>query len=262
MPPIARLVLPWALALVAGFGVGRWSGGEDAPAASRRPAARLAEPRVERTPSAVSIAEANEAATTETGEPGEGAFSEPTPPPHDPGEALGVAIDTLRDDEIIAALATATGIGAEELRDVRDPRAMARRMSQIALEDVIRPSEERPPGLARVYFSEESLAGDPAESPSAATKFDGRSDLVATFATEEYDLDRVFVKWTRLDDPEIVDFGPAPVIPGADYGEAWLRPDSALRPGRYKVGVFSGDEAMRPLADGRYRVVAEDAKTN
>ena len=85
---------------------------------------------------------------------------------------------------------------------------------------------------------------------------------VVRLASSWDDLDRVFVKWTRLDDPEIVDFGPAPVIPGADYGEAWLRPDSALRPGRYKVGVFSGDEAMRPLADGRYRVVAEKAKAD
>ena len=127
---------------------------------------------------------------------------------------------------------------------------------------VIRPARERPPGLARIYFSEESLAGDPAEASAAATKFDGRSDLVATFPTAEYDLDRVFVKWTRLDDPEMVDFGPAPVTPGADYGEAWLRPDSALRPGRYRVGVFSADEAMRPLAEGRYRVVDEEAKAD
>jgi hypothetical protein len=251
---------------MAGFGVGRWLGGEDAPAApSPRPAAleaRLAERQPEPAPASHLISEVNEEPPAEPEDPRAGLVRELAAHPGDPAEALGVAIDSLRDDEIIAALATATGIGAEELRDVRDPRAMAKRMSQIALEDVIRPSGERPPGLARVYFSEESLAGDPAESPAAATKFSGRSDLVATFPTAEYDLEQVFVKWTRLDDPEIVDFGPAPVIPGADYGEAWLRPDSALRPGRYKVGVFSADEAMRPLADGRYRVVAEKAKAD
>ena len=51
MPPIARLVLPWVLALVAGFGVGRWFGAEEAPAAaSRHPAPPLAQPRAERAP--------------------------------------------------------------------------------------------------------------------------------------------------------------------------------------------------------------------
>jgi hypothetical protein len=34
----------------------------------------------------------------------------------------------------------------------------------------------------------------------------------------------------------------------------WLRPKSNLRPGRYKVTFYSGDETMRPLASGLYSV--------
>ena len=62
------------------------------------------------------------------------------------------------------------------------------------------------------------------------------------------------MKWTRLDDPELVLFRPYPVTPGARYSEVWLRPDSNLRPGRYKVTFYSGDETMRPLASGLYSV--------
>ena len=64
------------------------------------------------------------------------------------------------------------------------------------------------------------------------------------------------MKWTRLDDPEVVLFRTFPIRPGARYSEIPLEADRALPPGRYKVAFYSADEAMEPVASGRYSVVA------
>jgi hypothetical protein len=179
--------------------------------------------------------------------------------PGDPAEVLGVAIDTLRDDEILAALSTITDLDAEELRDVRDPRALARRMSEIALEDLIHAPRDRPADLARVYFSEDVLTDDPAHDGAGTSRvFNGKDPILASFPNEEYAGDRVFLKWSRLDDPGIVLFRPYTVTRGARYSEIWLEPDEGLAPGRYRVAFYSADEAMHPVASGNYSVVASN----
>jgi len=187
----------------------------------------------------------------------------PRPPAYagNPAAALGAVIDSLRDDEIIAALSTATHMDPEELRDVRDLRALAQRMSEVAMEDLIGGAADPGSDLDTVYFSEEALSGDPPSGDRAPAKprtFSGKEPILATFPTADYPDERVFMKWTRLDDPELVLFRPYPVTPGARYSEVWLRPDSNLRPGRYKVTFYSGDETMRPLASGLYSVPSPD----
>ncbi|MDE0886417.1 MAG: hypothetical protein OSB70_12900 [Myxococcota bacterium] len=52
-----------------------------------------------------------------------------------PAAALDAVIDSLRDDEIIAALSTATHMDPEELRD---QRALAQRMFEVALQVIAR----------------------------------------------------------------------------------------------------------------------------
>ena len=189
---------------------------------------------------------------------------------NDPIEILDAVIDSLRDDEIIAALSTATQMDPEELRDVRDPRAMAQRMSAIAMEDLIDTGRVESDDLARVRFSKDGprdsndSQGDSApQAPGEGgpSRFSGKDSIRATFSTADYADRRVFMKWSRVDEPEVVLFRPYPVTPGARTSEVALRHRSKLPPGRYKVAFYSGDETMRPLASGRYTVVSpgEDA---
>ena len=189
---------------------------------------------------------------------------------NDPVEILDAVIDSLRDDEIIAALSTATQMDPEELRDVRDPRAMAQRMSAIAMEDLIDTGRVESDDLARVRFSKDGprdsndSQGDStpqAPGEKGPSRFSSKDSIRATFSTADYADRRVFMKWSRVDEPEVVLFRPFPVTPGARTSEVALRHRSKLPPGRYKVAFYSGDEAMRPLASGRYTVVSpgEDA---
>ena len=186
----------------------------------------------------------------------------------DPGEIFGAVIDALRDDEIIAALATVTDMSAEEVRDVRDPRALARRMSQIALGDLLGSPGQRPPGLAEVQFFAPSSAraGGKVEGQAEGTArgaqrkgetggpFNGKQPVFARFARDDRRDDRVFMKWTRMKGPEIILFRPFPVSTRSEIAEIELRPESPLPPGLYKVAFYSADETMRPLASGHYSV--------
>ena len=263
-----RIALAWSLAFVAGIGVGRWmGGGEPSPPIVR--ATGLSEPSLAQEPPNPGGSE-SPAQTVRVPAPSgapQAAPAVPEPPgfASDPAAALGAVIDSLRDDEIIAALSTATHMDPEELRDVRDLRALAQRMSEVAIQDLVGNAESPTRGQNTVYFSKEALAGDPPagdQAPAKPRKFGAEEPILATFPTADYSEERVFMKWTRLDDPELLLFRAYPVAPGARYTEVWLRPESKMRPGRYKVAFYSGDEAMRPLASGHYSVPRPDEDTH
>ena len=259
-----RVAAVWILAFGLGVGVGRWM---SAPADAEPARHRATTPAPSTLPGSVQTqGTASSAPETQEG-------SNRRPPlesdekmaeagsladyPGDTAEVLGAAIDTLRDDEIIAALSTITDAHPEDLRDIRDPRALAQRMSAIAMEDLIRAPSERPGGLARVYFSEEELKGDPdRENAGTGREFGGKVPILATFSNADYREDRVFLKWSRLDDPGIVLFRPYPVDRGPRYSAVWLEPRKELPPGRYRVAFYSSDEALDPVASGLYSVVA------
>jgi hypothetical protein len=262
--PKGRIAFAWSLAFVAGIGVGRWMGGGEpsppivlATGLSGPPLAQEApNPGGPESQTRESQTKGLKVPVPGGALPG-GSVPDPATYAGNPAEALVAVIDTLRDDEIIAALSTATGMEAEDLRDVRDLRALAQRMSQVAMEDLVGGAADPGRDLDAVYFSEEALTGDPPAGDRAPAKprtFNGKEPILATFPTADYPDERVFMKWTRLDDPELVLFRPYPVTPGARYSEVWLRPESNLRPGRYKVAFYSGDETMRPLATGHYSV--------
>ncbi|HIG00978.1 MAG TPA: hypothetical protein EYQ66_06680 [Myxococcales bacterium] len=263
-----RIALSWSLAFVAGIGVGRWMGGGEPSPPSVRATGLSGPPIAQESPNPGGSESPNTLRpnTLRVPAPSGAPQAAPAVPDRpgfagDPAAALGAVIDSLRDDEIIAALSTATHMDPEELRDVRDLRALAQRMSEVALEGLVGGAETPASDLDTVYFSEEALSGDPPSGDRAPAKprtFSGKEPILATFSTAEYPDERVFMKWTRLDDPELVLFRPYPVTPGARSSEVWLRPESNLRPGRYKVTFYSGDETMRPLASGLYSVPSPD----
>jgi hypothetical protein len=237
-----RLAALAVLIFAAGLGVGRWLA-ETSPPAARATAAATVQ---KATAPAPRPAPASEPATPESpsglAQSGE-----------DPREIFGTVIDALRDDEIIAALATITDMSAEEVRDVRDPRALAQRMSEIAVSDLLGSPGSRPPGLGEVYFSTESDPRDLGDGKKTGP-FNGKETLFARFSRDDHRDDRVFMKWTRMKGPEIILFRRFPVSTNSEIAEIELRPNSPLPPGLYKVAFYSDDDRMRPLASGHYSV--------
>ena len=259
----ALIALAWALAFVAGLGGGRWLGGEatsEAAVPAPPMAAQSTSPKANLSPSSSLEIPQGTNGTDAPVPPTEDTPSEAARSladyPGDTAEVLGAAIDTLRDDEIIAALSTITDAHPEDLRDIRDPRALAQRMSEIAMEDLISAPSERSGDLPRIYFSEDELRGDPdREGAGTSREFGGKGPILATFSNADYREDRVFLKWSRVDDPGIVLFRPYPVDRGPRYSAVWLEPRDELPPGRYRVAFYSSDEALDPVASGLYSVV-------
>jgi len=247
-----------ALVFAAGFGIGRWAAGPTeehppaAPALSRTAAPAEESVRPTARPAALAPQPISPAPRPDQENAGR-SLSESA---ENPGEIFGAVIDALRDDEILAVLATATDMNAEELRGVRDPRALARRMSQIAVGDLLSKPGEHPPNLGRVYFSEQRGRQ---EADGEAATFTGKEPIIARFANDDYRDGRVFMKWTRTEGPEIVLFRPFPVKFTSHYSEIELRSESALPPGRYKVAFYSDDERMQPVASGHYFIASEES---
>jgi hypothetical protein len=240
-----------ALTFAAGLGVGRWLGQAPAPASPATARQAALKPALDAAPTkapgpAPRAAPASEPSASES-PPGLAQSGE------DPREIFGSVIDALRDDEIIAALATITDMSAEDVRDVRDPRALAQRMSEIAVSDLLGSPGNRPPGLGEVYFSNQSDPQDLGDSEKTGP-FDGRKAIFARFSREDSRDDRVFMKWTRMKGPEIILFRRFPVSTNSEIAEVELRPESPLPPGLYKVAFYSDDDRMRPLASGHYSI--------
>jgi hypothetical protein len=165
-------------------------------------------------------------------------------------EPIAQAISELSDAELRSVLASTVRLGDDDLDEVRDVRAFAARLADIAMADIVAPASTDAGG-SRVVFAtrpDPDPAGDAASFPPDTQK------IYAAFPTPDPSHDAVMVKWYRRDDPRILLFQRYPVVPGDDRGYVWLDPGAGWEPGQYEVGVYTGDEAVTLVASGRYAV--------
>jgi hypothetical protein len=171
----------------------------------------------------------------------------------DTRQLVRVAVDDLGEQEIRSMLASTAQLGPEELDQVTDLRAFARRMAEVAMDGVVEPGEDADED-SRVVFTTGPVLRDPqAVARSRFGQDQGR--IYAIFPTGSYQRDAVMTKWYRSDPPQILLFQRHAVHPGAAYSYVWLEPDPAWEPGQYRVDIYAADEAVTRLASGGYTVV-------
>ncbi|NQZ99508.1 MAG: hypothetical protein HRU01_23620 [Myxococcales bacterium] len=170
----------------------------------------------------------------------------------DPAEILGVVIDAMSDRELRSSLTSLTSLTEGDLDEIRDLRAFTRRVTEVALDSVIGFGAPETASLAHVQFSQSVNPQNIAELAQERFASDGK--IYAVFPMEEYRDDDVFVKWYRTDDPEILLFDRYPIQREADYNYVWLDKESGWPEGEYSVDFYSGDDAMKKIAAGRYFV--------
>ena len=184
------------------------------------------------------------------------------------------AISAMSDSEISAALMSTVQLSPDELGEVRDIRAFAERMLDVAMQGVTEP-ENDVPGTARVSFASacpavavstlQALAltaeravkgpagGEMAGGPGARFPA-GRRRLYANFPTPDPGREQVLVKWFRTDRPRILLMQRYPLRAGDTSAYVWLEPEGGWEVGNYQVDVYAADEAVSPLASGRYEI--------
>lgn len=168
----------------------------------------------------------------------------------DPSEIVGVIIGSMTEEELISSLTSFTDISPEKIKDASEPHAYANRLVELAMEDLIRQPAPEAGEVEQVHFSERSASEE--ERQLELTSFTGNDRILARFPMKDYEGSEVFVKWTRVDDPEIMLFNHYPIKPDAAFNYVWLEPKDGWEPGDYQVNFYTADEKMTPLATGRY----------
>ena len=120
------------------------------------------------------------------------------------------------------------------------------------MEDTLQPGNNVA-GAEHVVFTSSPQTGD--LDSTAREQFNpDEPQIYAVFPTEDFEGDTVMIKWYRRDQPKILLLQRYSIVPGEPHGYVWFRPDGGWEPGQYEVNIYSGDEAMRPLAAGHYAV--------
>ena len=167
--------------------------------------------------------------------------------------ALGErAIAAMSDAELSAALMSTVQLSQDELGEVRDIRAFAGRMLEVAMLGVVEADQEVP-GTARVSFSQDG-PGDVTTATIGGRFPAGSQRIFANFPTPDPERGQVLVKWFRTDRPRILLMQRYPLRPGDRSAYVWLDSEGGWTPGNYQVDVYAADEAVTPLASGRYEI--------
>jgi hypothetical protein len=161
-------------------------------------------------------------------------------------------IAQMSDRELRTAIATTTELDEEDLEGVEDVHAYAARLAEIAMDGILSEADS-PSGANRVLFATVAPRGDP--SAVARDRFEPSDRIIyAIFPTGDYRDDYVTLKWYRTDVPQILMLDRHRIVPGDPHGWVWIRRPEDWEAGEYQVDVYSGDEGMRRIATGRYRV--------
>ena len=66
---------------------------------------------------------------------------------------------------------------------------------------------------------------------------------------------RLMIKWARADRPEILALRRHDLQGDRDWSSFFMFRPRGFSPGEYRVTVYTGDEAMSPLAMGTFSVI-------
>lgn len=169
----------------------------------------------------------------------------------DPAAVVGTVIDGMNEDEITVILSSLTSLDRENLEEVDDLPAYAKRLAELALNDLSSEVDYSDPNLREIYFS---LDPDPERAVEEQRERFGaeKSRMHAILPMNGYDRDSVFVKWTRDSDQQVMLFDRYPIRQNEDYNWVYLEPNDGWQKGGYTVSFISDDEEMTLLGTGDF----------
>jgi len=175
-------------------------------------------------------------------------------------ESAKLAIDQSSEAELIEAITALADIDAEQLREVRDLHAYAKRLAEIALSGVLAAPAENgaaeSPEPLEVRFSEAVDAAHAAIAPSDRF-YPQAGRIYAEFDSNAIASEQVVAKWFRIDVPEILLVGQYPVETATGHSYVGFGPKGRWSPGDYRVEFYAANETAEKLAEGTYVVSNE-----
>lgn len=263
-----KVVFALALVFLAGFGLGRLSGGtgESFSIDTPQPEVHLAEvpdpvsgpsPTPEATPivaeSVTAPGDRNTWLDALSDDPRAALAKLVFDQGGDPQQAVDFVIDRMSDGELISVMAGVTNFTQEDLSTLRDPREFARRLSSIAMDGLFREQPFVEAAQELVSFSTAVTSENAAVGESLDIEAGARR-VYAVFPSEGYPLDEVVVKWYRTDNPEILLLGRYPIVRGDAQSFVWLERRHGWPAGAYGVEFYTSDDRLEKFASGQYVV--------
>ena len=171
----------------------------------------------------------------------------------DPAAVVGSVIDGMNEDEITVILSSLTSLDRENLDEVNDLPTYAKRLAELALNDLSSEVDYNDPNLRDIYFS---LEPDPETAIEEQRDRFGaeKTRMHAILPMNGYDRDSVFVKWTSNSDQQVMLFDRYPIRQSEDYNWVYLEPNNGWEKGGYTVSFISDDEEMTLLGTGDFIV--------
>jgi hypothetical protein len=161
------------------------------------------------------------------------------------------------DREIIEELVEQTHYTREELERVKDLRAFLKRNAQVLLGGLGLDAELSELGQfqSEIAFSRRVDVDNTARL--AQTEFGPETrKLYAVFSSAGLPVDEVTVVWRDLDRQKILIYQRYPIEATQENSFVWFRQPEAWPAGEYAVEIYTGDEAMEPIAVGSYSVTS------
>lgn len=165
-------------------------------------------------------------------------------------------IDGLEADSLERLIVSATDYEPEDLAEITDVPAFARKLARIAMDGTVRGAAEPDPalGVRPIDFSEEITWDHQAAFPQSQFASDVPR-IYAAFESEGLEVGETLAKWIRVADGEIMLFKRHRLRPAADSSYVYLdAPSRGWRPGEYRVDFYRADESLSWLASGSHRV--------
>ena len=164
---------------------------------------------------------------------------------------VGTVIDGMNEDEITVILSSLTSLDKENLEEVNDLPAYAKRLAELALNDLSSEVDHNDPNLGKSIFPLEPNPENAIEEQRERFGAE-KARMHAILPMNGYDRDSVFVKWTRDSDQQVMLFDryPDPTKRGLQLG--LLEPNDGWQKGGYTVSFISDDEEMTLLGTGDF----------
>lgn len=162
--------------------------------------------------------------------------------------------DNLADYEVVDFLKNYIHISDADIPKGVSAVDFAGRLGEIFTNGVDKPINNTGINIEPVEFDVATNSDFQAATPTQEFKTSDNK-IYASFNTENYQEDKVMVKWYRVDDPKVYIFDKYDISNDKNNNFVWLEKPSGWNEGLYGVEIYSMEDNLSLMAYGEYSVV-------
>jgi len=162
-------------------------------------------------------------------------------------------VEQMNTQQLRSAITSLTNITSSELDQVDNLQLYANRLADIAMDAIVSEPAPLVSGVNTVNFS--TFFSPDTGAVNVASNFPADTNSIfASFPTSDYPGNKVIVKWSRTDDPNMLLFKRRTIVENMQENYVWLQMTYGWPAGQYRVQIYSADQNVALLAQGDYSI--------